>query len=125
MGSGLVLVVDDDRDMREALGMVLGRHGYQVATAADGAEALEHLRQAPRRPCVVLLDLMMPRMNGFQMREAMEASDLADIPVVALTGAGPAIISRAQQLRLEVLRKPITLPDLLSTVARFCGGLVQ
>jgi CheY-like chemotaxis protein len=120
MGGSFVLVVDDDADMRETLGMVLARAGYAVTTAADGAEALQRLREASPRPCVVLLDLMMPRMNGFEVREAMQASGLAGVPVVALTGAGPAIINRAEQLSLEVLRKPIPLAELLKTVDRFC-----
>jgi len=125
IGSGFVLVVEDDPDMRETLAMMLGRHGYDVATAADGAEALEQLRETSSRPCVVLLDLMMPRMNGFQLREAMLASDLTSIPVVALTGAGPAVITRAQEMHLEVLRKPISLGDLLRTVGRFCRRLID
>jgi CheY-like chemotaxis protein len=119
-GGHHVLVVDDDQDIRETLGMVLGNQGYTVAVAADGAEALERLHKMSPRPCLVLLDLMMPRMNGFEMWQAMEASDLSTIPVVALTGAGPATLARAHELRLEVLQKPIGLAQLLQAVARFC-----
>ena len=115
-----MLVVDDDPDIRETLGLLLARHGYEVATAADGAEALQQLRRMSPPPCLVLLDLMMPRMNGFEVWETMVSSELAPIPVLALTGAGPATTTRAQELRLEVLRKPIGLDQLLRAVARFC-----
>jgi CheY-like chemotaxis protein len=115
-----VLVVDDDPDIRETLGLVLGSRGYTVTLAADGAEALERLRAMSPPPCLVLLDLMMPRMNGFEVWQAMGSSALSAIPVVALTGAGPAARERAHELRLEVLPKPIALDQLLALVARFC-----
>ena len=115
-----VLVVDDDPDIRETLGLLLGRHGYTVSVAADGAEALQRMREMSPRPCLVLLDLMMPGMNGFELWEAMEGTDLSAIPVLALTGAGAAATARAQQMHLEVLRKPIGLQQLLQAVARFC-----
>jgi CheY-like chemotaxis protein len=115
-----VLVVDDDADIRDTLVMVLGSRGYTVSVAADGAEALERLRAMSPPPCLVLLDLMMPGMNGFEVWQAMESSGLTAIPVVALTGAGPAVTARAQELRLEVLHKPIGLAQLLQAVARFC-----
>jgi|SRR4051794_33160838 CheY-like chemotaxis protein len=120
IGAGRVLVVDDDPDIRDTLVMLLSSRGYTVSSAADGAEALEHLRAMSPPPCLILLDLMMPRMNGFEVWQAMESSELNSIPVVALTGAGPAVTARAQELRLEVLPKPIGLAQLLETVARFC-----
>jgi CheY-like chemotaxis protein len=119
-GPRLVLVVDDDPDIRETLGMVLGSRGYTVTLAADGAEALERLRAMSPPPCLVLLDLMMPRMNGFEVWQAMKSSELSRIPVVALTGAGPMVTARARELRLEVLHKPIGLEMLLEAVGRFC-----
>jgi two-component system chemotaxis response regulator CheY len=120
MASSTVLVVDDDPDIRETVGLVLQRHGYTVTTAADGAEALERLRGSAPRPCLILLDLMMPRMNGFDFWDAIGESDLKSIPVVVLTGAGPMAAARAQQMHLEVLRKPFGLTELLRTVGRLC-----
>ena len=78
-------VVDDDPDMREALRLVLELRGYSVEEAADGQRALELLRSNPGC-CLILLDLMMPGMNGWQFRKAQqEAPELAAIPVVVLS----------------------------------------
>jgi CheY-like chemotaxis protein len=118
-----VLVVDDDPDIRESLETVLGIHGHPVATAADGSEAIELLRREPAPPCLILLDLMMPGMNGFELRAELEADPLfADIPVIIITGAGVLADEKAGSLRAEILRKPFDLKALLSTVKRFCPG---
>jgi two-component system, chemotaxis family, chemotaxis protein CheY len=120
---GLVFVVDDDDDIRESLEVLLRLHGYHVATAADGAEALERLRALSRRPCLILLDLMMPGMNGFELRTAMdENEELSQIPVVVITGAGALVAERASAMHLDVLRKPFEPLTLLQTVRRFCMG---
>jgi CheY-like chemotaxis protein len=120
---GLVLVVDDDDDIRESLEVLLRLHGYHVATAADGAEALARLKAESTRPCVILLDLMMPGMNGFELRTELTADqDLAEIPVVVITGAGAKVAERASALHLDVLRKPFEPLALLQKVRRFCLG---
>ena len=120
---GLVLVVDDDDDIRESLEVLLRLHGYHVATAADGAEALARLKGESTRPCVILLDLMMPGMNGFELRSELTAhQDLAEIPVVVITGAGAKVAERASAMQLDVLRKPFEPLALLQKVRRFCLG---
>jgi two-component system, chemotaxis family, chemotaxis protein CheY len=120
-GQGTVLVVDDDPDLRESIEVVLSSRGHQVATASDGQEALTWLQQRPSDPCVVLLDLMMPRMNGFELWAHMNADpSLAAIPVVIITGAGLMADERTRELGAEVLRKPIEPVTLLRTVNRFC-----
>jgi CheY-like chemotaxis protein len=120
---GLVFVVDDDDDIRESLEVLLRLHGYHVATAADGAEALQRLRALSPRPCLILLDLMMPGMNGFELRTAMdESTELSRIPVVVITGAGAVVAERASAMHLDVLRKPFEPLALLQTVRRFCAG---
>src|SRR5262249_27660442 len=84
---GCVLVVDDDADVRGMLAQVLELEGYDVVTAADGREALRRLEE--RRPFLVLLDLMMPGMNGWQFRaEQLKQPGIADVPVVVLSGDG-------------------------------------
>jgi CheY-like chemotaxis protein len=118
-----VLVVDDDPDIRESLETVLGIHGHPVATAADGSEAINLLRTEPGRPCLILLDLMMPGMNGFEFRAELEADPtFSKIPVIIITGAGVLVDEKAGSLRAEVLRKPFDLKALLSTVKRFCNA---
>jgi CheY-like chemotaxis protein len=115
-----VLVIDDDADLRESIGAVLSAAGYAYATAIDGVDAMRRLR-TERTPCVVLLDLMMPRMSGFEVRSAMKADPtLSTIPVVVVTGAGPLADRRAAELESEILQKPIQLRDLLEAVDRHC-----
>lgn len=120
--SGSVLVVDDDFDIREALGGILEDMGFAVQTAADGMEALELLR-ARAHPGLILLDLMMPRMNGYQFR-AIQARDplLSPIPVVVFTADGRIDRHAADLAALTCLRKPIDVDELVAAVRRHCAG---
>jgi two-component system, chemotaxis family, chemotaxis protein CheY len=118
-----VLVVDDDPDIRETLEALLSMHGHPVVAAADGAEALERLQEKPRRPCLILLDLMMPGMNGFELHQKLgESATFSAIPIVVITGAGADAEARVTALRTEVLRKPFDLQAVLATVKRHCGA---
>jgi two-component system chemotaxis response regulator CheY len=119
--NGFVCVIDDDADIREALYDVLTFEGYSVHLASDGVEALELLRATDQTCCLILLDLMMPRMNGWEFRrQQVEDPALEGIPVVLLSGAG-----RCQQVARDLkvagaLEKPVELDALLEVVARFC-----
>jgi len=114
-----VLVVDDDPDICEVVKTILELHGYRVLTAGDGADALAQL-QAGVRPSVILLDLMMPRMNGLQFRDEQNRDPtLRAIPVVVLTGDGRAE-AKAAAMGVEGLRKPVELAVLLDAVRRTC-----
>lgn len=116
--SDCVLIVDDDQDIRETMQIILRLDGYCVRTAADGADALAQLRSGVR-PRLILLDLMMPRLNGFEFRaEQVADPELCAIPVIALTGAGNAD-AKAASLGIEGLKKPVPLDTLLATVRRF------
>jgi two-component system chemotaxis response regulator CheY len=116
-----VLLVEDDPDIRESVELILSLHGHQVTAVENGAEALGWLTSGHAPPCMILLDLMMPRMNGYELRCRMtEDPSLAPIPVVVVTGAGAQVEHRWAELNAPVLRKPINLPELLATVARFC-----
>jgi CheY-like chemotaxis protein len=118
----LVLVVDDDDDIREAVVEILRLKGYRVAGAVDGTDALARLR-AGVRPSLILLDLMMPRMDGWQFRgEQSRDPALAGIPVVVFSGDGLLDESLAELVPAAWLRKPLELGELLATVARFCDG---
>lgn len=120
-----VLVVDDDPDICEVMQMILGARGYRVVTAEGGDEALQLLR-AGEEPCLILLDLMMPGMNGLEFRaEQLRDPVLAAIPVVMIS-AGGDVVAKAAAVGLPGLLKPIDLDVLLATVARFdCVALSE
>lgn len=115
-----ILLIDDDADIRTALGEVLEDEGYDVVGAGNGADALARLKTGDR-PCVILLDLMMPIMDGYQFREAQKReASLSSIPVVVIT-AGTEL--REQELSgvAAIMEKPIELPKLMATIRRHCG----
>ena len=115
--SPLVLVVDDDPDILDAICDILDAEGYAVARARHGGEALE--RVAERRPDLILLDLMMPVMDGWQFREAqVQNAELAKIPVVVVSAAGR---DRLERIDADAyLSKPVDLEELLGCVSHFC-----
>jgi CheY-like chemotaxis protein len=114
----LVLIVEDDDDVRHSLSEVLMAEGFGVAEARHGAEALERLRIGPP-PQLILLDLMMPVMNGWEFRDAQRAvPEWAAIPTLILS-AVPEARQDARRLGAEgYLIKPVDLPLLLSAVER-------
>jgi CheY-like chemotaxis protein len=117
-----VLVVDDEPDVLEAIVLLLESCGYALRTARNGVEGLASLRDA--RPCLILLDLMMPVMDGWEFRKAQLADDaLADVPVVVVTGAGVAA-QRGGPLgpTAGFLRKPFEADDLLRLVSSHCAA---
>jgi CheY-like chemotaxis protein len=116
-----ILVVEDDVDVREALAMFLECEGYHVVEAAHGAEALERLRGGGPFG-LILLDLMMPVMNGWEFRDA-QAKDptLAAIPVVVITADHTAAKRAADVGAAGCLLKPVEFPELLDYVGRYCA----
>jgi two-component system chemotaxis response regulator CheY len=114
-----VLVVDDDADTREAVGEVLRDDGYLVSQAPNGDVALCDLRAASELPDVILLDLMMPVMDGVAFRaEQLADPALADIPV-AVFSAHARAEEAARALNADAyLEKPLELDELLLTVRR-------
>ena len=117
-----VLVVDDEALIAMALEAALEDAGYDVATAANGRQGLERLAEAPR-PEIVLLDMMMPVMNGPAMLAAMAADpDLAGIPVVVLSSLPEeAIRARVGVGVAAILLKPCTAEQVLDAIARALG----
>jgi CheY-like chemotaxis protein len=111
-----ILVIDDDNDIREIISAVLAAEGHEVVGAVDGVAALDHL-QRDGRPSLILLDMMMPRLDGEGFIKAMRSDpNLADIPVVILT-AHPGARAKASELGAAgCLRKPVELTDLLAAV---------
>jgi chemosensory pili system protein ChpA (sensor histidine kinase/response regulator) len=113
----LVMVVDDSVTMRKVTGRVLERHGYEVATAKDGIDALE--RMAERVPDLMLLDIEMPRMDGYELAAAMRSdSRLRDVPIIMITSrTGEKHRQRAFELGVQrYLGKPYQEPELMRNV---------
>jgi CheY-like chemotaxis protein len=117
-----LLVVDDEVDLLELLRDLLESQGYRVATATDGLAALALLRRG-LRPHAILLDLMMPRMDGWDLRrEQMSDSDLGQIPVIILTAAGFSESSVKTQLGdVGFVPKPFGDEDILAAIRLRCG----
>ena len=119
-GERLVLVVDDDPDILQTLGLCLSSEGYRVLMAANGKEALDILER--ERPSVILLDLMMPVMDGWQFVAEMDHRGRRDVPLLILS-ADRSVQGHAQQLRASGhLAKPFDLDELLGKVQQLTGG---
>jgi CheY-like chemotaxis protein len=116
----VVLVVDDDPDLRAAISDLLEDEGYAVTSAADGREALAVLR-AGLRPAVILLDLSMPVMSGSDFREyQLKDPGLREIPVVVFTAMGSELgDARWQTAGVSVFPKPFDVDELVALVATF------
>ena len=110
-----VLVVDDEMDIRETIRDILEIEGYHVCCAANGKEALDVLSEV--RPGLILLDLMMPVMSGYELlQELRERDDLSGIPVTVVSAIGDRAVVRGA----EVLKKPVDLDALLHVVDERC-----
>jgi CheY-like chemotaxis protein len=115
-----ILVIEDDPTIREVLVEVLGEHGYEATGASNGREALDALASSHDRPCVILLDLMMPIMDGRSFREEqMLQPDLSGIPVIVISAHLDHAVT-ADLHAAAYLRKPVKLSDVLRQVREYC-----
>jgi CheY-like chemotaxis protein len=112
-----ILIVEDDVDVREVYREVLEDAGYRAIAAANGKAALDWLRDADTLPTAIVLDVMMPVMNGHEFRAELAKHDaMRNIPVIVVT-------AHREETDIECvarLLKPVSLDDLLGTVARVC-----
>ena len=116
----VVLLVEDDVDVRELLHFILTGEGYKTVTAANGALALEELQR--QRPHVIVLDLMMPVMDGWTFRQRqLEEPAVADVPVICIT-AFHEPNRAAAALNAPCLQKPVDVEELLALVQAACAG---
>jgi|SRR5688572_1080817 len=117
--ANMILIVEDDTDIREDLAGILRAEGYEVATAANGQVACDWLRHTEVLPEVILLDMMMPVMDGWHFRaEQLQDATLAAIPVVVLSGAGDVRKEATALGAAGYVTKPFKLDSLLGVVQR-------
>jgi len=111
-----VLIVDDDPDVRKLIASALTPHGLIVDSAGDGEEALGYLRE--NAYAVILLDLLMPKLDGFGVLAAMKADGMQSPPVVlVVTGADRAVVERLDAQRIHgIVRKPFDIDDLATLI---------
>jgi len=116
-----VLVVEDNQDMRDTLVEFLQTFGYPAVGAEHGQDALDKLKGMDANPCIILLDLMMPVMDGRSFRqEQLKQPEVADIPGVVISAYDA--VPHIQDLKATAyLRKPLDLTELMRVVNQYCG----
>ena len=118
-----ILIVDDDPDICRLLTMTLQDAGYTVVSMATGEAALEHLTSTTDRPCLILLDLMMPNVNGWEFREQQLADPaLAAIPTVVFSAAVLIDAPLEALQAAAVVRKPLDFAAILALAAQYCAA---
>lgn len=116
-----ILLVEDDFAIRETVADVLSCEGFQVTCAANGAEALRRLDEATAQPGLILLDLMMPVMDGQAFRSAQRSDPrIAAIPVIVLSASAGVEATVDRMAPAAFLPKPFELDRLLHAVDRYC-----
>ena len=120
----VILVVDDDKVTCALISGILVRQGYETAIAGNGKEALAYLKNSSRLPKLILLDLMMPEMTGWEFRKIQQEDPaLAGIPVAILTGM-PDTDGKASAIgAVDVLSKPSSVETLTVLASRFCSSV--
>ncbi len=115
----LIMVVDDEPDILAMLDMILRRHGYETILSEGGEEAIELIRQ--KKPDLILLDLMMPRIEGTELLRRLRSDEaLKDIPVVVVSVRSTIEKESREAMELadEYITKPIDVPVLISTIEK-------
>lgn len=115
-----VLVIDDDRDLREALCSALDDCGFPAVGCGDGRQALDYLQGNSPKPALILLDWMMPVMSGGEFRqEQVKDPRLAEIPVIVISAHVKADLSGVSSGVKSLLRKPFPLGELIAEVEKY------
>ena len=126
ISAGNVLIVEDDPEVREMLTQLLTSEGFYAVGAEDGLEALHLLRtvrhRSPDAPCLVLLDLKMPRLGGNEFRRAQLGDPtVANVPIAVMSGAAD-LEQRAEEMgAVAAIAKPLDIDMLIDVVKRYCA----
>jgi len=125
-----VLLVEDDADTREVVSALLEEEGYRTAAAADGQEAIDYLAACEELPCLVLLDLLMPRVGGVAVLRWMRSQPrLANVPVAVISArpqtSGSQVASAFRDHVIGVLQKPFDIDRVLTLLEEHCGEAEQ
>lgn len=118
----LIMIVEDDDSIRNDLGLILEMEGYEVCTAANGQEGLNVLKETKKVPSLIILDIMMPVMDGWTFRtEQLKLEGAANVPVIVMTADGHASEKATKMNAHGFIQKPIhSLDSFLETIVRFC-----
>lgn len=118
-----IVIVEDDTDVRETLTELLEDEGYHPVGFSSGYDALKYLKETPKLPALILLDLMMPVMDGWEFREAQQGiDDIRDIPTVILSADNASQRAQHTLAATDYLSKPIHITTLLNLVEHYCGA---
>jgi CheY-like chemotaxis protein len=125
-GKDYILVVEDDGDVSETVTEVLQEDGHRVVTFEDGRLALDYLRQKSILPRLILLDFLMPHMDGWQfLAERRNDDRIAEVPVVGISGSDRVDERSLSTSLVQFLRKPLTLDALLAAVRRCAASPID
>lgn len=121
--SKMIVVVEDDEDIRSLYGEILRGEGFEVQLACNGQEALDILDKVDRPPCLVLTDFMMPGMTGSEMVKILRQHDcLLSLPVIMIS-ARP--MREIENIDVEFLKKPIDVDTIVAKVKEYCGQVTE
>jgi CheY-like chemotaxis protein len=126
LSAGNVLIVEDDPEVREMIRQLVSTEGFHAVAAVDGLEALHLLRtvrhRAPNAPCLILLDLKMPRLGGNEFRRAQLGDPtVANVPIAVMSGATDLEQRAAAMGAVATLAKPLDVDVLIDVVKRYCA----
>lgn len=118
------MIVEDDSDIRELMKMIIESEGYHVEVAADGLDALRQLREGTQ-PGLILVDMMMPRMDGEQFLKEIRANHFESTPVIIISGHAGAQQKAGELHAASCLMKPIECKELLKAIRNFVSPLAK
>lgn len=119
----LIFLIEDSPDIRDLVTLLYKGEGYAIEMACNGQQALEKLRQLPELPSFILLDLMMPEMDGYEFRKLQEAeSDLVQIPIVVMSADANAESKAIAIGASGHIKKPFNVVTLLEVASRYCAS---